>query len=114
MQIYGGYRLTEEQVKAWCHSQGTDPQPGTYIVVIMRYLTANHIQIDVLPCDYEGECIHLVVTDKKADYDATPDKYEQLQESDRARAIKQKVLDQGFDSADFVTVPDPYKVWQGW
>ncbi|CCM01824.1 uncharacterized protein FIBRA_03892 [Fibroporia radiculosa] len=115
MWIVGGYGLTEDQVWRWCRSIGHDVPPDwIYIDIVERYIEEHAIPIRVVPCDTIHGPVYLILTDSRTDANATPTDFEPFQEetSKRAPAIKAKLLEMGFDSVHYVSVADPYRVWQ--
>jgi len=105
--LVGGYKLTRDQVLEWARPRNLDLPEGNTTLVINRYLRSLGItQTRLLACDYDGEGIYLVVTDKKVDRNGTPHKFEPFQESQRARQVKALVEMDG--EVEFVTVSNPY------
>ncbi|GBE84684.1 hypothetical protein BKA93DRAFT_215122 [Sparassis latifolia] len=107
MYLVGGYKLTPDQVLEWCGRHGLVPPEGCYAITVNRYLKSQMSGHRLLPCDYEGEPIFLVVTNRVIDPTATRTNYQPFEESDDARRIR-KVLASDDLHVEFVTVPDPY------
>ncbi|KAF8815499.1 hypothetical protein BYT27DRAFT_6681209 [Phlegmacium glaucopus] len=61
---------------------------GLYMSTVNRYLRNQNIPFRILACDYEGASIFLLVTNRKDDRTATPERYELFEESDAARNVK--------------------------
>jgi len=87
--LVGGYKLTENQVRAWCRPRNLDPPYGQVANFVNDWFDNNGIRrTSLLPCDYHGEPIFLVINDRRTDPVATPDKFEEFKESERARQMK--------------------------
>jgi hypothetical protein len=69
------------------------------MVYVNRWLGSQGISTRSLACDYDGECIFLVVTHKKVD----PNEFEPFHENQRSRKIKEQLK-----MDDLVTVANPY------
>jgi hypothetical protein len=104
--LVGGYKLTEDQVLEWCRPRNIQPPDGNTTLFVNRWLRSQGIKnTRLLACDYYGETIFLVVTDRKVDGIGSLDNFEAFRESERACQIK-KLLQVG--DVEFVTVPNPY------
>jgi hypothetical protein len=104
--VVGGYKLTRDQVLAWCAPRDINPPKYNVAVRVNRYLRAQGItRTYLLPCDYQGKPIFLVVTNSKDDPKATTDKFESFHESEAARRIKSELE---VEEVEFVTVANPY------
>jgi len=104
--LVGGYKLTHDQVLEWCRPRDIDPPDGNTTLFVNRWLRSQGIkQTRLLACDYHGETIFLVVTDRKLDGNGTSNNFEAFRESEKACQIKE-LLQVG--EVEFVTVANPY------
>jgi hypothetical protein len=86
--LVGGYKLTRDQVLQWCQPRNLNPPEFNITLVVNRWLSSQNVHTRLLACDYQRECVYLVVTDRKVDPKGTFDEFEPFQESERARNIK--------------------------
>jgi hypothetical protein len=103
--LVGGYKLTEEHVRAWSEPRGIVLWENAYMVSVNRWLQRNGIRTRLLACDYEGECIFLVVTHEKVAPDSTPTKFKPFVESERSLKVKRELE---IGDVEFVTIVNPY------
>jgi hypothetical protein len=103
--LVGGYKLARHQVLKWCEAHNIYPPRSNIMVFVNRWLISHSVPTRLLACDYDGECIFLVVTHRKVDLTGTPAEFEPFLENEHSRKIKKQLE---MDDVEFVTVANPY------
>ena len=111
MTVCAGYKVTYNTVQTWRVEHNITICGHSRIISILDYLDEHRINLKVLVCDYEGEPIFLFVTNEITVHGATPKNYPQFDEGEYTRTMKNQVLAMGFESCEFVTVPDPLALY---
>jgi hypothetical protein len=105
MYLVGGYKLTKDQVLEWCKPRGLEPGWGQVAFIVNDYLRNQDHPFRLLPCEYDGDPIYLLLTNQQVDSTATPKQYMLFEESDAARKVKEQM---GIPGVEFITIANPF------